>query len=94
MKPSFEVSIETDHRTGEIMVVYLQVRRGKVAKTKELVDGTAFADYNAKGELLGVEFLAPCSVNLSDKISDAPDVKKFIRQKLPTRSQWAAAAPC
>ena len=54
----FRVSVETNDHTGEIIAVYFQVRKGKVANTKERVQDTLFADYDRKGRLLGVELLA------------------------------------
>lgn len=38
--------------------VYHQVHTGTIARTEELVEGTLFADFDAGGNLLGVEILA------------------------------------
>jgi hypothetical protein len=55
---SFKLSITNDTRTGEILSVYLRIRKGKVGKVRELEDGAAFANYSRKGELLGAEIRA------------------------------------
>ena len=82
---TFQLSIETNHRTGEVMATYFQVRKGRAVVTKEFADGAAFADYNRKGELLGIEMLAPCKVGVVDKIAQKREVKKFIRDNAPRR---------
>lgn len=48
----FEVSKGS---AGETRAVYLRVRSGTVESTKELVQGSVFADYDATGDLLGLE---------------------------------------
>jgi len=40
---------------------YVEFKDDKVAKTKEFTPET-FLDFNAKGELLGIELLNPCRV--------------------------------
>jgi hypothetical protein len=77
--PSLEVSV--DEQTGFIRAAYLRVRKGKVAETQEVSEGSAFADYSAKGLLLGVELLAPCKVNVLDRIAahEPEPVKRFLR---------------
>ena len=54
---NFRVNVETNVRTGEVIAVYFQVRKGKVATTKEYADGNAFADYDRQGRLLGLNCL-------------------------------------
>jgi uncharacterized protein YuzE len=79
----FEVSV--DERTGKPRAAYLQVRTGNVAETKEVAPGKAYADYDADGQLLGVEFLAPCEVAVIDQITvDQPEnVREFLRSVPP-----------
>jgi hypothetical protein len=79
----FELSI--DEHTGKPQAAYLQVRTGEVADTQELAPGKAYADYDAAGRLLGVEFLAPCSVEVVDQITmDQPaNVREFLRSVPP-----------
>lgn len=88
---AFAISIETDERTGDVMAVYLKFRNGKAARSEELVEGSAFANYDAKGELIGVELLAPCEVDVLTRLSKQPPVRKFIKRTLPRHAAWAHA---
>lgn len=84
MKREFHVAVETNRDTGKIVAVYLRVRRGRVADTREHVPGALFADYNSRGELLGIEMLAPCkAAELRKVASDDPAVKEFFRLATP-----------
>ncbi len=58
--PKFRLEVSYHEATGEPVAAYLRVREGKVAETKEVIEGIAFADYGADGFLLGIELLAPC----------------------------------
>ena len=81
---SFDVETTVDNQTGELLAVYFRVRKAKVHQTIEIVDGYAYADYNRRGELIGIELLGPCDVSVVDKIRKA-DVaaKSFIRSSAP-----------
>ena len=81
---SFRVSVEVDPRTGELLAAYLKVRRGKVARTREVHAGAVFADYDAKGQLVGVEILAPCPIEVFERIApDEPSAQEFIKRSVP-----------
>jgi uncharacterized protein YuzE len=58
--PKFRLEVSFHEATGEPVAAYLRVREGKVAETKEVIEGIAFADYGTDGFLLGIELLAPC----------------------------------
>lgn len=77
------MSVTVNKTTGAITAVYFQVRTGKAAKTKELADGVMLADYNAKGDLLGVEMLGPCTSRVLDKIKVDRPALDFIRRSAP-----------
>jgi uncharacterized protein YuzE len=66
---TFGLAVETDDATGEILAVYFQIRRGKVHETREFADGVVLADYNRKGELIGIELLAPCRATIVDQLA-------------------------
>lgn len=84
MKNHFGVSIEVDNATGDILAVYFRVRTGKSVRTEEVADGIVFADYNARGELLGVEMLGPCPVSvLEDITSEEPEARRFVSRSAP-----------
>lgn len=89
MKPfKFNVIAELDHRTGRTMAIYFQFRKGDVHETREVVEGKAFADYDKKGILLGIEMLAPCKAEVLTRITTEEPVKAFIRTKLPKTTAW------
>jgi uncharacterized protein YuzE len=94
---NLSVSIETDNATGTVIAVYFQIRSGKARTTREYEGGKAFADYNHKGELIGIELLAPCSVTVVDQLAaDEPaefrkKAKKFMRESGPASMIKTAA---
>jgi hypothetical protein len=79
--PRFNYTASVDERTGRVMAVYFYLRR----ETREVVEGKAFADYDADGALLGVELLAPCQVALLGRVVEGePDgVMQFMRRVAP-----------
>jgi len=81
---NFGLSVSTDRETGETLAVYFRIRNGQVAETKEFADGSAFADYDRQGRLLGIELLGPCEITVLDRIArKEPKAKKFIRNAIP-----------
>ena len=79
----FRVEVETHSETGRVVAVYFQFRRGKSATVKEYEGGNVFADYDRKGELLGIEMLAPCKVSVLNKIAVVEPAKRFIKSVIP-----------
>jgi len=81
----FKVNVSINDETGELRASYLRIRDGFAAETKEVVPGKAFADYSEEGELLGIEFLAPCDVKMLDPITEKEPakVKRFFRSAVP-----------
>lgn len=84
-KQAFRLEASVDDRTGDIAAVYLRVREGTVALTREVKEGIAFADYDSDGRLLGVELLGPCEVEaLDDLTHNEPEpVRQFLRGGVP-----------
>ncbi len=82
-KFSFCVSVETHDETGRVMAVYFQIRKGKTRTTKEYADGNLFADYDHRGDLLGIELLAPCKAAVLDKIAKDTSERQFVRDAVP-----------
>jgi uncharacterized protein YuzE len=58
-EPMFQMEASFDEKTGSAVAVYLRVRRGEVAETREVKEGVVYADYDEQGLLLGIELLAP-----------------------------------
>lgn len=83
MPVNFSVQTTVNKKTGSVLAVYFQIRSGRSAKTVELADGMMLADYNAQGELIGLEVLGPCKANALDKLVDDQEARKFIRNAAP-----------
>lgn len=85
------LSIEIDDPSGDVIAAYLRIRRGKVAATKELANGNAYADYDKNGKLLGIEMLGPCDVRVLDKATrgEPSRVKNFLREAVPRKTALA-----
>lgn len=81
---SFRILVTTDNKTGRILAVSIRVRKGKASETREFGDGAAFADYDHKGDLIGIEFLEPCAIQVLNKITGS-DVRtrKFVKDSIP-----------
>jgi hypothetical protein len=90
-KYNFQVQVDVEEETGRIVAVFFRVRSGRPAHAKEFADGAAFAHYNNRGELLGVELLAPCEIKVLDRIvaRDAI-VKQFIHRSIPREMELCA----
>lgn len=78
MNPSFSVRVQVHPRTGQPMAAYFHICDGKAAEVREVVKDTVFANYGRRGQLLGVELLAPCKKILLTKL--AADAPQAIRQ--------------
>jgi uncharacterized protein YuzE len=66
----FRLEVSYNDTTGEPVAAYLRIREGKVTETKEISEGVAFAYYGADGDLLGIELLAPCQMDVLDRVSE------------------------
>jgi len=84
-KQAFDLQASVNDRTGQIAAVYLRVREGSVAQTKEVKEGVAFADYDEGGLLLGIELLGPCEVQvLLDLAKGEPEpIRRFLQGAAP-----------
>jgi uncharacterized protein YuzE len=84
-KPIFRVETSVDDDTGDLVAVYLRVREGEVAETKEVEGGVVYADYDSHGSLLGIELLGSCDIAvLEGVIANEPEaVKRFLRGGAP-----------
>lgn len=83
----FELSA-SGRKDGRLEAVYIRLRTGRAAKTKEIIEDTLLADFDSRGRLLGVEILAP--VKLSDlarlvQTDRRAPFRKFVREIAPPR---------
>ncbi len=93
MQPfNLNLEVEVDKNTGKTLAVYFQIRKGKAADVREIVDGVAYANYNRKGLLLGVELLAPCKISILDRIAhkEPIQIKRFLRDSIPRKMALAS----
>lgn len=88
MSSQFGFKVSFNDPTGEPVAAHLRVREGKVAVTKEVSEGVAFADFAEDGLLLGIELLAPCSLSVMDRLGagEAEPVRRFLRGGAPRDS--------
>lgn len=95
-KMSYRVTVETDPLSGTVQAVYLQIREGKASEVVEFGNGDAFANYNRAGELIGIEILAPCNIQVFERIikTEKPEqrknTRKFVRGAVPQQMVVAA----
>jgi len=84
-KPIFRVETSVDDGTGDLVAVYLRVREGEVAETKEVEGGVVYADYDSHGSLLGIELLGSCDIAILEGVTaNEPEaVKRFLRGGAP-----------
>jgi hypothetical protein len=69
LPPAFAFSFEVDREDGEILSAYITVRNRKVKRTIEVVPDKANVDLGWHNEVVGIELLGPCSVNVIEKIA-------------------------
>jgi uncharacterized protein YuzE len=84
-KPRFKVSVSTDEDTGKLLAVYIRIREGQAEETTEVEEDRAYADFDSEGQLLGVELLAPCRVQILDSIAqkESAEVRAFLHSSPP-----------
>ena len=79
----FRMTVETHDHTGELLAVYIRIRKGKVATTKEHANGNLMADYDKHGKLLGIEMIGPCEAGVLFNLADKPSAKRFVQSVVP-----------
>lgn len=92
---TFRVEASFDDVSGRMVAVYLRVREGVVAETREPKEGYAYADYSADGELLGVELLGPCDADILESLgrNEPEPVQRFLRDSVPGAFVTSPALP-
>jgi Protein of unknown function (DUF2283) len=87
----FKLTLEVDRETGEVLAAYLLIREGTSARVREFAEGSIIADYDNKGELLGIELLGPFDVGVVDRIArrEPKRVRNFLLQSVPRAFQVA-----
>lgn len=81
----FELSVSA-RADGTLEAVYITLLNDKVARTDEVMEDILLADYNQRGELVGIEILAPVKINKLAQLVDKdrrPDFRRFVKQQAP-----------
>jgi len=74
----FELSV-SGRGDGTIEAAYVYLSKKKVARTKEIVEDALLADYDAKGQLIGIEILAPINITRIARLVEQPQRAPFLR---------------
>lgn len=81
----FEISI-SGHHDGTLEAVYITLRDGKAAKTKEIIEDILLADYDRRGRLIGIEVLAPVKISRLTRLVDQErrrPFRNFVKNQAP-----------
>lgn len=81
----FQGSI-SGRRDGTIEAIYIRLSDRKVARTEEVSEDILLADYDSRGQLVGIEVLAPVRIADLAKMVDDPvrrPFHKFVKQAVP-----------
>jgi uncharacterized protein YuzE len=82
----YELSI-TGRGDGTLEAAYIHLSDGKVARTREVIEDVLLVDYDSKGNLVGIEILAPVRLANLTKLVDAPQrtsFRKFVKHSAPS----------
>lgn len=85
IQPGFKLSISAS-ADGTVQAVYIRLRTNKITRTKEIVEDIVMADYDGRGQLVGIEILAPVSLRIIVKLVDQPrrrPFSKFVKKRAP-----------
>jgi uncharacterized protein YuzE len=84
----FEISLSA-RDDGTLEAAYIRFRHGKSRRTQEILEDTLLADYDARGNLLGLEVLAPVPLSELAKLveqSRRASFRKFLKRAVPSES--------
>lgn len=81
----FELSV-SERDNGTLEAVYITLHDEPSVRTEEVVEDVLFADYNAAGELIGIEILAPVRLgDLTHLVEPArrTPFARFVERRVP-----------
>lgn len=81
----FEISL-TAGPDGKLVAGYIHLRKAKTTRTKVIVEDTVLADYDSRGNLVGIEILGPVRIKLLARLVDSSQrdaFRRFARASLP-----------
>ncbi len=76
-----ELKLSCDAKTGRFIAAYFKIREGKSVKTVEISEGAAFADYDADGQLLGIETIGSCDISAPNRLFTQEPIREFIEER-------------
>ena len=91
-KIQFEISL-TAGPDGRLVAGYIHLRKAKAARTKVIVEDTVLADYDSRGNLIGIEILGPVKIQILTRLVDSPNrvaFRRFATANLPPTLREAA----
>lgn len=93
-RAQFRMEVSFSETTGEPIAAYLRVREGPVAETREISEGIVFADYDVDGVLVGIELLAPCGIEVLERLSanETGPVRHFLSRGVRKEMIFAGVA--
>lgn len=81
----FEVSV-SGRSDGTLEAMYIRLRQGTVARTEEIEEDVLLCDFDRRGNLLGIEILAPVKLRNLTKLVSPPvrtPFRRFVGQAVP-----------
>jgi len=84
-KLGFQLSI-SGRDDGRLEALYISLSERKVARTEEVVEDVLLVDYDSRGNVVGIEILAPVKMSRVTRLVDQPrrkPLRKFIEQSAP-----------
>ena len=85
MKVRFELSI-SGRDDGTLEAVYISLRDAKIHKTQEIKRNALLADFDGRGNLVGIEILAPVQISKITKLAEEPirrNFRSFVKRSIP-----------
>ena len=71
---------------GTVEAVYILVRDNKAVRTKEIVEDVLLADYDSRGQLVGIEILGPVKLLEITPLVEEPrrrPFRRFVKERAP-----------
>jgi uncharacterized protein YuzE len=86
----FRINFELEEVTGRLVAFYLWFKQSRfVTDTHSLIDGVANADFDAAGEICGIELLGPCKIeDVEDRLSLNHLEMRALHDYFPAASAW------
>jgi uncharacterized protein YuzE len=81
----FELSV-SGRDDGTVEALYITLSAKKVVKTREVIPDVLLVDYDSRGDVVGIEILAPVKISRVTRLVDAPrrrPLRRFIEESAP-----------